>query len=1133
MKKILNLVCLLLKQHRKKLIVMRNTVLILLISALQVFATGSYAQTKKISLDMNDATIREVLYAIQKQSEFYFLYNSELIDVTKKVDINIKEEKVENVLTRLFDKNEVDFLIKDRYIVLTPVGGNAELFAEQQQPSVSGTVTDESGQPLPGVTVVVKGTTQGTVTNADGNYSLTNIPEDATLVFSFVGMRAEEVVVGNQTSINIVMEQETIGIEEVVAIGYGTVKKSDLTGSVANVDGELISNRNSIQASEALQGAMPGVIVTRGSGSAPGSSATIRIRGVTTLSNNDPLILVDGVPVSSIDVVNANDIESISVLKDAASASIYGSRAAAGVILITTKRADSGQVVFEYSAQYGIENPTELPEYVGPVRYMEMINELQWNDNDNVEGGEYPTYTREYIDNYLSNNRTNPDAYPITDWYDLVLKDHSTRETHHLDFSMGTEKIRTKGSFKFEKSDALWNKKEFRRYTARVNNDLNINKYLSAQIDISLRRTINERPVINPLSQISGAGPIYAAKWSDGRVASAKQGQNPWGIIEFGGFNNNWVNQMTGRMGIDFTPVEALTISAIVSPIFSSSKTKRFEKAVPTYIAEDPTVFDTYLEHTNTTNLLEDRSDSYNITGQFLVNYKKRFEEHNINLLGGYEEYYYFSENMGGSRINYELEDFPYLNLGPLEGRGNYGSALENAYRSYFGRIMYDYQSKYFFQANIRYDASSRFASEYRWGAFPSFSLGWVISEESFLQGNSWLSFLKLRGSWGRLGNERIGNYPYQSTIAFNDAAFYLGSNVTSLSTAAQVDYAIRDISWETTETYDIGIDAFFLDNKLTFTADYYQKTTKDMLLPLEIPDFMGYDNPDQNTGSMETKGWELQVGWRDRLGEVGYSVSANISDYKSIMGDLGGTEFLGNQVKMEGSEFNEWYGYKSDGLFQTQEEIDNSAVTSSVVSPGDVKYVDISGPDGVPDGAITPEYDRVLLGGSLPRFVFGGNIQLDYKNFDFTAVFQGVGKQLAHLSPDMIRPLANVARNVPAIYDGNYWSMYNTPEQNLNAKYPRLSEVSAGKDVNQGNNYRLSDYWLFNGAYFRLQNIRLAYNLPAKVVNRVNLQGIKLHGTVSNVFSIDNYPKGWDPETAVMVYPITRSYIFGVSVKF
>jgi TonB-linked SusC/RagA family outer membrane protein len=1077
---------------------------------------------------MENSTMKEVLAEIESQSEFRIMYSGKFVDVDREVSLDVKDQKIESVLNTLFAGTDVSYTVKDRFIVLvTPELMYEGTLAVMQQQAVSGKVTDSGGLPLPGVTVVVKGTTQGTVTNADGEYRLSDIPDDATLVFSFVGMRAEEVVVGDQTTINIVMEQETIGIEEVVAIGYGTVKKSDLTGSVANVEGELISNRNSIQASEALQGAMPGVTVTRGSGSAPGSSATIRIRGITTLSNNDPLVLVDGVPVSSIDDVNANDIESISVLKDAASASIYGSRAAAGVILITTKRADSGQAVFEYSAQYGIEKPTELPEYVDAVRYMEMLNELQWNDNNN-EGSEYQIFSQEHIANYLSNNQTNPDVYPITSWPDLILKDNSMRETHELSFSMGTDKLKTSGSFKYENSDALWNNKEFRRYTARINNDLDINKYLSAQIDVSLRRTINERPNINPMRNTKSSAPIYAAKWSDGRVASGKQGDNPWGRIEFGGFNNNWVNQMTGKIGIDFKPLDGLKVSAILSPVFTSGKTKTFEKAIPTYSAEDPTVFDTYLENSNSTNLFENRSESYNITGQLLTNYIKRLGAHNFNLLAGYEEFYYFSENMGGSRINYELVDFPYLDLGPLEGRENYGGALENAYRSYFGRIMYDYQSKYFLQANIRYDASSRFASEYRWGAFPSFSLGWVISEESFLQDNSWLSFLKLRGSWGRLGNERIGNYPYQSTIAFNDAAFYRGGNVTSLTTAAQVAYAIRDISWETTETYDIGIDAFFLDNKLTFTADYYQKKTKDMLLPLEIPDFIGYDNPDQNTGSMETKGWEFQVGWRDRVGEIGYSVSANISDYKSIMGDLGGTEFLGNKIKTEGSEFDEWYGYLSDGLYQSQDEIENSATLTSSVKPGDIKYIDISGPDGEPDGIISPEYDRTLLGGSLPRFVYGGNIQLDYNNFDFSVVFQGVGKQLAHLSPDMIRPLANSSQNAPALLEGNYWSVYNTDEQNQNVKYPRLSEISAN-----GNNYVLSDYWLFNGAYFRLKNISLGYNLPENVISKVNLQGIRIYGTISDLFSLDNYPKGWDPETAALVYPVTSSYILGVSVKF
>lgn len=1113
---------------KKFLRLMKLTVFFILISVGCVLAGKTYSQTKTLTLHMENSTVKEVLAEIESQSEFRIMYSGKFVDVDREVSLDVKNQKIESVLNTLFAGTDVSYTVKDRFIVLiTPELMYEGTLAVMQQQAVSGKVTDSGGLPLPGVTVVVKGTTQGTVTNADGEYRLSDIPSDATLVFSFVGMRTQEIEVENQSTINVTMAVDAIGIEEVVAIGYGTVKKSDLTGSVANVEGELISNRNSIQASEALQGAMPGVTVTRGSGSAPGSSATIRIRGITTLSNNDPLVLVDGVPVSSIDVVNANDIESISVLKDAASASIYGSRAAAGVILITTKRADTGQAVFEYSAQYGIEKPTELPEYVGAVRYMEMLNELQWNDNNN-EGSEYQIFSQDHIANYLSNNQTNPDVYPITNWPDLILKDNSMRETHELSFSMGTDKLKTNGSFKYEKSDALWNNKEFRRYTARINNDLDINKYLSAQIDVSLRRTINERPNINPMRNTKSSAPIYAAKWSDGRVASGKQGDNPWGRIEFGGFNNNWVNQMTGKIGIDFKPLDGLKVSAILSPVFTSGKTKTFEKAIPTYSAEDPTVFDTYLENSNSTNLFENRSESYNITGQLLTNYIKRLGAHNFNLLAGYEEFYYFSESLGGSRINYELGDFPYLDLGPLEGRENYGGALENAYRSYFGRIMYDYQSKYFFQANIRYDGSSRFASEYRWGAFPSFSLGWVISEESFLEGNSWLSFLKLRGSWGRLGNERIGNYPYQSTIAFNDAAFYRGSNVTSLSTAAQIAYAVRDISWETTETYDIGIDAFFLDNKLTFTADYYQKTTKDMLLPLEIPDFIGYDNPDQNTGSMETKGWELLVGWRDRVGEIGYSVSANISDYKSIMGDLGGTEFLGNKIKTEGSEFDEWYGYLSDGLYQSQDEIENSATLTSSVKPGDIKYIDISGPDGEPDGIISPEYDRTLLGGSLPRFVYGGNIQLDYNNFDFSVVFQGVGKQLAHLSPDMIRPLANSSQNAPALLEGNYWSVYNTDEQNQNVKYPRLSEISAN-----GNNYVLSDYWLFNGAYFRLKNISLGYNLPENVISKVNLQGIRIYGTISDLFSLDNYPKGWDPETAALVYPVTSSYILGVSVKF
>ncbi|WP_236974245.1 TonB-dependent receptor [Membranihabitans maritimus] len=1110
------------------------------IVCVQLSATKMDAQY--VSLDERDAKLEQVILKIRKQTGYNFLFNNRILERAKPVTVRFENMPLEDALGNVFAEQPLTYSIIEKTIVVREVETKLNEvktiklqhideyitpFKEDQLlASVSGIVTESSGEVLIGVNVTVKGTTRGATTDFNGRFDVEADLSD-TLVFSYIGYKTLEVPVEGRSQINVTMSEDVAELEELVVVGYGSVKKSDLTGSVSSVNGELISDRNSIQVSDALQGAMPGISVSRGAGSAPGSSATVRIRGITTLSNNDPLVIVDGVPVNSIDDVNVNDVESISVLKDAASSSIYGARASAGVVLITTKRAKNGQILFEYSNQYGIERPTGLPQSVGPIRYMEMLNELQWNDNNNNPEGEHPVYPRDYIDNYVQNNRTNPDEFPITDWADLILNDYSTRESHQLGFSLGTEKLNTKGSFRYERSNALWNNKSFKRFTARVNNDLKINKFLSAQVDISLRRTIDERPNINPMNRSRVTGPIYAAMWSDGRIASGKQGDNAWGMVEYGGFDNDWANNMISRLGIDFNPFNDLKISAVVSPNFSSTKTKTFQKAIPTYIAEDPTVFDTYLSNFNSTNLNEVRSENYSITGQLLANYTKEFKDHNFNLLGGFEEYYYFQESLGGARRDYALQDFPYLDIGPLEGRGNSGSAIENSYRSFFGRLMYDYKGKYLIQANIRYDGSSRFAREHRWGAFPSLSAGWVISEEPWLNQPSWLSFFKVRASVGKLGNERIGNYPYQSTIAFNEALFYQGSNVTSLTTAAQIEYAIRNVTWESTETFDLGLDINFFDNQLFVSGDYYTKVTSDMLLDLNIPDFIGYDDPQQNTGRMKTHGWDLQIGWRDHMGQIEYRVSANISDYESIMGDLGGTQFLGNKIKTEGSEFDEWYGYLSEGLFQTQEEVDNSAKLNSSVKPGDIKYIDISGPDGTPDGIISPDYDRVLLGGSLPRFIYGGNIGLNYNNFDLSLVFHGVGKQQAHLSPDMVRPLSNSAQNAPSIVDGNYWSVYNTDQQNRNVSYPRLSEIGANN-----NNYVLSDYWLFDGAFFRLKNISLSYNLPQNIIDRLGLQGVRINGTASDLFSLDNYPKGWDPEAAINVYPITRSLIFGISIK-
>ena len=1124
-----------LNNYKHYLKIMRITLFFLFFSILFSSAANSFSQ--EFTFKQKSASIREICTQIEKESDYVFVFSDsseKMID--KKVNIDANAKNVAEILDAVLSNTGLTYKILDKQIVIYEAGKIISAKVPElkipetiiQQPprkQITGKVTDAGGQPLPGVTVVVKGTTIGTVTDADGEFSL-NIPLDAeTLQFSFVGMQTQEIPVNERAVINVTLTEEVSEIEEIVVIGYGTVKKKDLTGAVSSVQGTTIAERQATQISQALQGAMPGVMVTRNN-NAPGATATIRIRGITTIGENDPLVIIDGVPIGGVNDVNPNDVESITVLKDAASASIYGARAAAGVILITTKRAKTGEIGLQYNAEYGFEKPTVFPEFTDAVGYMKAYNELIWNDNGN-QGDEYSLYPKDVVDNYATLNAENPDLYPNTDWRGLILNDNASRQSHLLTITGGSKVIRAKASLGYDKTDALYDGRTYERITGRFNNDITITKYLSASLDFSFKRSISKQPTVNPISGTMTMPPVYAAVWSDGRIASGKSGLNVYGQLKYGGFNNDWNNQIGGKMSIDFTPLEGLKLSAVISPMLGFDKGKTFNKKVPYYSADDPTVLLGTLQEQSKTTLSEGRNDYHRITKQFLVNYTKSFGRHNLNAMAGYEDYYAFNENLGASRDQYELTSFPYLDLGPLEYRDNYGDAYENAYTSYFGRIMYNYKNKYLLQGNIRYDGSSRFHKDYRWGSFPSFSAGWVMTEESFMKNIRGLSFLKLRASWGALGNERIGNYPYQAAINFSNALFFQGNNVVSETTAAQWQYVIHDISWEKTESYNFGLDAGFFDNRLRLTADYYKKTTKDMLLALEIPDYIGFDNPDQNTGEMYTNGWEAQLDWNGHAGDLGYSVSLNLSDYKSVMGDLGGTEFIGDQIKIEGSEFNEWYGYRSDGLFQTQEEVDNSPKLNAAVKPGDVKYLDISGPDGVPDGKISPEYDRVLLGGSLPRYLYGANIRLDYKNFDLSFVFQGVGKILRHLSGQMVEPLIAQFGNVPEIIVGKSWSMYNSDEQNLNAKYPRYSLT------NKSNNYAMSDFWLVNGAYFRVKNVTLGYNIPTVLTQKLSLQGVRVYVSASDLFTIDNYPKGWDPEVAVSGYPITASYVVGLSVTF
>lgn len=1104
--------------------------LLLFVWVALVVSAKAETRAQPLSVSYKGTTVAYILADLKKQTGLKFFYEEELITRCGKMDVELYNKSIKEVLDAVLIPNRLEYRI---------IGGTVNIIAARkplrpaiilkQQQAITGVVRDESGVPLEGATVSIKGDHHiGTTTDRSGRFKLQLPAADAVLVVSYVGFVSQEVRGSGVGELVISLQRDESDLEEVVVVGYGTMQKKDLTGAIASVQGADIAARKTTQVSTALQGAVPGLMVTR-SGNAPGATATIRVRGITTLTDagSNPLIILDGVPIDDINSVNPNDIDNISVLKDAASASIYGSRAASGVILVTTKRAKAGQSGIEYNFEQGWETPTATPGYVDAVRFMQLVNELRWNDNGNNDN-EYPNYPKDIVDNYTSLNQDRPDEYPNTDWEGLIMKDAAPRQSHILSIYGAGETIRSRASLAYDRIDALYDHRSYERLTGRINTDATIGERISASMDINFKRTVSKQPIMDPLYKMGVVPPIYAAIWSDGRIGAGKDGANIYARLNHGGFNNSWYNQLGGKINLDYKPVSGLKISGVFSPFLNMNKGKVFNKQIPYTTWSTPDQVAGYIEGATNTNLSESRNDDYRYTIQFLANYDKTFGDHQLGLLAGYEYFRAFNENLGASRDQYDLDNYPYLNLGPLAFRNNSGNAYENAYRSWFGRVSYNYKSRYLLQANLRYDASSRFAPGYRWGAFPSISAGWVITEEPFFNKNSTISFLKIRGSWGSLGNERIGNYPYQAILRFeNNSLFYRGNDVLSAQSAAQWQYAIRDITWETTHSYDLGIDANFFDNRLSLVFDYYRKTTQDILLELEIPDFIGFDNPYQNTGNMYTRGWETQIGWRDRFDNWYYSASVNVSDFRSRMGDLGGTEFLGDQIKVEGSEFNEWYGYVSDGLYHTQEEVDNSATLNANVAPGDVRYRDISGPDGVPDGKISPEYDRVFLGGSLPRYIFGGNLNVGYHGWDFGLVIEGVGKRNSRLSTHIVRPLLENYGNFPIILDGNSWSHYNNEAENKAVRYPRYSNTSAG------NNYAMSDYWLINGGYLRLKNVSVGYNLPSTLLERVGISGIRLYGTINDVFVKHNFPKGWDPENTSLGYPITRTYLLGVSVRF
>lgn len=869
-------------------------------------------------LKADDSTVKQVFDYIERHSKYVFVYDQHVKNLlTKKVYVATKGKSVEDILAAVCSQTGLKYHINDRQVTIS-LGEkvNKQTFQRESKRTadrkIKGVVGDGNNEPLIGATVKVKGTNIVTVTDMDGNFEL-EVPSGAELVVSYIGFNDQTVKIsGSKSKYDVELQENTNSLDELVVIGYGTVKKKDLTGAVAAVKGDELVNKRTTMLSNALQGSLSGVTVSRNS-SAPGSGASsIRVRGITTIGESSPLVIVDGVE-STLDYVNANDVESISVLKDAAAASIYGSKAAAGVILVTTKRGnDTGKIDLKYNAEFGWEIRTRQPSMVGVTRYLEMNNELQYNDNPS--GGFFQVYTADQTKNWVKYNQTDPNNYPITDWQGLILNSSAPRMTHSLTVSGGNKAVKSVATLTYDEVDGLYAGRGFQRYMFRANNDFNINKKLSASLDVSIRHAKSRNQIYDPFSTMRLMPAIYPAMWSDGRIASGKSGSNPYGLLKNGGSTVSHSTQLSGKGSLTYKPLTGLSLSAIISPFINYQKSKQFKLACWYTLPDDPDVIGGYLDAGSlyaTNKLTEGRNDNWHVTSQLLANYMRTFGKHDITVMAGFENYYMKSENLSAARDQYELTNYPFLNIGSEDFQTNSGTGAEYTSNSFFGRLLYSYANRYLFQANVRRDGSSRFAKNYRWGTFPSFSAGWVMSEEPFMQKANlpWLSYLKLRASWGKLGNERIGSnyFPYIALMNFGSTLFYMADgSVVSGSTARPAVLAVEDITWETTTSTDLGFDANFLNNRLHINFDYYWKKTTDMLLAIQIPYTMGYNSPNTNAGKMSTHGYDIDVSWQDHIGDFKYSVGLNFSDYLSKIDYLNNSDIIsGGKVKRAGVLFN------------------------------------------------------------------------------------------------------------------------------------------------------------------------------------------------------------------------------------
>lgn len=1121
----------------------------LLTGACILHAHGLNAQKvldKKISIELPGTSMEEVLSAIETKTGVHFVYVNNLFDNVQAPPMSYEGVKAGVILSRLLAPLEISYAVMEKDFVvlrkmLLPVKGarnelsilrtalspsgmpaGPEIFQQQ----VSGRVTDIAGDPLPGVSVQLKGTTNGTSTDSEGRYTLENLPGQGLLVFTFIGFKNLEEPVDGREVINVSLEPDVASLDEVVVVGYGTQKAATITGSISNVSGEELRSAPAINLSNAMVGRLPGLVAVTRSGEPGSDGSTFRIRGANTLGDNSPLIVVDGIANRGLERLNAADIESITVLKDA-SAAIYGAQAANGVILVTTKRGRLGKPQISLNYNEGLSTPTVLPESIDAATYLEMLNEI------GEYAGQAPKYSEEEIQNYREG--TDPWLYPNTDWYAETFRDAAPQRSANLTISGGQEYLSYFISAGTQFQDAIYKNSatNYKQMNFRVNLDGKVSDNVRYSIDVSGReqyRNYPTRSASDIFTMLRRGKPHMHAYWPNGMNGpDIEYGNNPVVVTtnQTGYDRNKTTNLMTrAKLDVKLPWIEGLSLSGNVAFDRQMDNDKLWRTPWFLYSWDresvdengQPVLVEGQKGFTNP-ELTQEMEDADRLTLNALLNYERNFGGmHNFKFLAGTERISGESMIFSAFRKHFVSEAIDQLFAGGDADKTNSGQASEEARLNYFGRVNYDFKSKYLFEFVWRYDGSFIFPREKRFGFFPGVSLGWRISEENFWEGiRPVVSHLKIRGSWGQTGNDRIDTYQYMASYGYEAGAneIYVFNGDVESKILGELRIPNRNVTWEVANQSNIGFDGELFNSKVSFSADYFYNVREDILWrrSASVPASSGLTLPSENIGEVVNQGAEFQLGYRNKAGDLHYEVSANINFNKNRIKFWDETPGVPEYQQSTGHPMNTNLYYKAIGIFRDQAAVDAYPHWTGA-RPGDVIFEDVN-QDGEINGL-----DRVrIYKTDLPTQTGGFNIDLAYKNFYSSIFFQWAAGAVRNDYYEMQGEVGNfLARDV----EGRW-----TPE-NPDADQPRIwnrySEYWRSND---------NTYWLQSSDYVRLKSFELGYNLPASLCESLHMSAASIYFTGLNLLTFTGV-EDFDPEsTSAVAYPLNKVYNFGVTLTF